>query len=70
MQVSGEEWLHICGWGAKSGELKAWQVGIASTLAGYAAAGWSKVPSKKQAAHGLEMLSIADESGGRLRVES
>jgi hypothetical protein len=61
MQVTPEQWLYLVSWGGRSGELKDWQVGIASTLASYAATGWSKVPSVKQARQGVEMLSLATD---------
>ncbi|HEX2207518.1 MAG TPA: AIPR family protein [Longimicrobium sp.] len=61
MQLSPEEWIGISGWGARSNKLQAWQIGIATTLAGYAATGWVKVPSKKQALQAIEILRIAEE---------
>lgn len=64
MQIPTEVWVHISGWGSRSGELQGWQCGIAATLASYAAAGWNQVPSKKQAARGSEILRTAGESGG------
>lgn len=64
MQIPAEVWVHISGWGSRSGELQSWQCGIAATLASYAAAGWNQVPSKKQAARGSEILRTAVESGG------
>ncbi|CAN5858185.1 AIPR family protein [soil metagenome] len=60
MQVSAEEWIHLVGWGSRTSELKSWQIGIASTLATYAATGWSRVPSKKQARQGAAMLAVAE----------
>jgi hypothetical protein len=69
MQVSAEEWIHLGGWGARSNLLKEWQIGIATTLAGYATTGWSKVPSRKQAAHAVQILRLADENDGRLSVD-
>jgi hypothetical protein len=60
MQVSPEQWLHLVSWGARSGELEDLQIGIASTLAGYAATGWSRVPSARQARQGVQILSIAN----------
>ena len=70
LQVSAEDWLGVVSWGASTGELQEWQMGIASTLAGYAAAGWNKVPSKKQASHGLAIVSHAREHGYKLSSES
>lgn len=61
MQITPEQWVRISGWGARTGELREWQVGIATTLASYAAGGWTKVPSKKQAVQGLEILRMVEE---------
>lgn len=61
-QVSGEEWLRIHAWGRKTGKLQKWQVGIAHTLAGYAAGGWDKGPSPKQARHGVAIAKLAAEA--------
>ena len=61
MQISPEQWIGISGWGARSNRLQGWQIGIATTLAGYAATGWAKVPSKKQALQAAEILRIAEE---------
>lgn len=61
MQVPAEDWVHLTGWGSRTGLLKHWQIGIATTLATYAATGWTKVPSKKQAKQGVAILSIAEE---------
>ena len=69
MQVTAEEWIHLGRWGIGSGLLKDWQVGIATTLAGYATIGWSKVPSRKQAAQAVQILRLADENDGRLTLE-
>jgi hypothetical protein len=60
-KVSGEEWLRIHAWGNKTGKLQKWQIGIAHTLAGYAASGWEKGPSPKQAKHGIAILRLARE---------
>jgi hypothetical protein len=59
MQVTPAEWIEISGWGSQTGNLKDWQIGIATTLASYAAGGWSKVPSRKQAVHAVEILRVA-----------
>jgi hypothetical protein len=67
MQVPAEEWIHLTGWGARTGNLAEWQIKIATTLASYAATGWTAVPSSKQAFRGVEMLRTADEKDGRLR---
>lgn len=62
MQVQKDEWRKISDWGQESGELKAWQFGIALTLSGYAAGGWRKIPSAKQARQGVKILEISRES--------
>jgi len=62
-QVDGATWLSIHGWGSRTGLLKSWQAGIAHTLAGYAANGWSRAPSPKQARQGVQILDLAAEHG-------
>jgi hypothetical protein len=69
MQVTAEEWVHISGWGSKTGCLQSWQIGIATTLATYAATDWVRVPSKKQALQGVAILKIADGNDGRLQAD-
>ena len=61
MQAEPETWLHVVKWGTSSGKLKTWELGIATTLASYAAMEWAKVPSAKQAKHGVRMLAAAEE---------
>ncbi|MGB5133823.1 MAG: AIPR family protein [Prochlorococcaceae cyanobacterium] len=65
MQIPAEEWVHITGWGSRTGSLKSWQCGIATTLASYAAGGWARIPSGKQASHGVQILAQAEREGGR-----
>jgi hypothetical protein len=62
-QVDGPTWLRIHAWGSQSGNLERWQSGIAHTLAGYAASGWTKGPSPKQARHAMKILNLAAEHG-------
>jgi hypothetical protein len=62
-RVDGETWLKIAAWGAKSSRLKEWESGISHTLAGYAAAGWKRSPSPKQAKHAIRILELAAEDG-------
>lgn len=64
--VDGPTWLSIHAWGKKSGHLQKWQIGISHTLAGYAASGWSRGPSVKQAKHGVAILDLAIKEGGKL----
>lgn len=61
--VAGNDWLKISAWGLKSGNLQRYQIGIARTLAGEAAAGWEKGPSPKQAKQGVIIIQIAKEHG-------
>jgi hypothetical protein len=65
-KLGGEAWFAIHAWGQKSGLLADWQVGIAHTLSGYAAGGWRKDPSPKQARHGARIIAIAREHGVQL----
>jgi hypothetical protein len=58
MQVDADTWLKIQIWGNESKELVFWQTGIANTLAGYAAAGWQRRPSEKQAKRAMEILAL------------
>jgi len=64
--IDASVWFQMQIWGAKSGKLQPWQIGIANTLSGYAAAGWVKTPSMKQATYGVkifELYSAANEVG-------
>jgi hypothetical protein len=69
MQPTAKEWLRLCTWGAETGKLEPWQVGISGTLATYAAKGWVDVPSAKQAAQAVKMLQIAADEGAWLEDE-
>ena len=62
-KVDGATWLKIHAWGLASGELKKWQYGIAHTLSSYAAAGWSRSPSPKQAKQAVKILELAQAHG-------
>lgn len=64
--LSPQEWIGISQWGNETGKLKSWQIGIASTLSGYAAAGWEHPPSIKQARHGVKIIKLAEEDDGPL----
>jgi len=61
--IDGPSWFKIHEWGKKSGALKDWEAGIAHTLSGYAAAGWERGPSPKQARQGARIISLARENG-------
>lgn len=60
-QIAATEWLQIANWGRRN--RKTYKLaGIASTLAEYAADGWSKSPSVKQAKWGLELARMREEA--------
>lgn len=59
VELDEKQWLAIAEWGQQSEELANWQRGIARTLAGYAAEGWTKLPSQKQAKHGTKIIETA-----------
>ena len=61
--IDGQAWLQIHAWGKKTGSLQKWQIGIAHTLAGYAASDWERGPSPKQAKHGAAMVGLANDNG-------
>lgn len=61
LEIDAATWFRIQLWGAESGKLQAWQIGIANTLAGYAAQGWEKRPSPKQADHGMKIVQLFNE---------
>ena len=63
MRLSAEQWFAVHLWGARTGHLAKWQTGIAHTLSSYASNGWERVPTQKQAKHGIRILEIAAEHG-------
>lgn len=63
MALNAEQWMKIVAWGNSSGELKSWQMGIATTLASYAAQGWNRAPSQKQAKHGAAIIALGRAAG-------
>lgn len=62
MQLTADDWLKIHKWGVATGALAKWQAGIAMTLCQYAASGWQKKPSVKQAKHGAVMIHLARDA--------
>lgn len=62
-ELSEQQWLQVVSWGKESGALDERMRGIARTLAGYAAEGWSRSPSKKQAYQGAKMIDKARAAG-------
>lgn len=67
MELNPTQWMAIVTWGNGPGELEKWQLGIAATLAGYAAQGWSKTPSQKQAKYGAVIIEAARAAGILIR---
>jgi hypothetical protein len=62
-KADGAAWFRIHEWGRRTGILKDWEAGIVHTLSAYAADGWERGPSPKQARHGARILRMAKESG-------
>lgn len=63
MRYSAEQWFSVHAWGKRTGQLADWQSGIAHTLSGYAAGGWQRVPSAKQARQAVRILEVARMAG-------
>lgn len=55
---NSDEWNAVIKWGRELGVLADWQLGIAGTILGYAAAGWIQVPSPNQTKHLVEVLNL------------
>jgi len=62
LQADAQKWLRIQLWGNESQQLQPWQIGIANTLGGYAAQGWTKKPSEKQAKHAVVILEAFERA--------
>ncbi len=63
MKIKSSTWMEVAELGSKAG-LFHWKVaGICRTLAGYAAGGWDRKPSAKQAKPALEALRATEEAG-------
>jgi hypothetical protein len=56
-RLDGPTWLRISGLGRGLG-LQTLQIGIALTLSGYAASGWEKNPSPKQAKQAVKIMRL------------
>lgn len=69
MEIGANHWLRAAEIGQNRRLLHRTSVGICRTLAGYAAGGWEKRPSPKQARYGLEALATMEASGA-LDVEA
>jgi hypothetical protein len=59
-ELDGPTWLRISAEGRRRGLLKDWEVGIAHTLSGYAAGGWDRNPSPKQAGHAVRIMRLPE----------
>ena len=63
LELNAAQWMAIVAWGNGQGALGALQLGVATTLASYAAQGWLRSPSPKQAKHGATMIAAAKSAG-------
>lgn len=69
MQISGTQWLEVAERGQQAGIVH-WRVaGICRTLASYAAGGWQRKPSAKQAKPALEAV-LAARNAGLVEIEA
>src|SRR5439155_13059530 len=63
MELNANQWMTLVGWGKDNGHFTTLQLGVATTLASYAAQGWIRRPSPKQAKHGATMIQAARSAG-------
>jgi len=63
MELNAALWMQVVAWGNGQGQLTTLQLGVATTLASYAAQGWTRTPSPKQAKHGATMIEAARSAG-------
>lgn len=63
MSVSSATWMEAAERGQQTGTIHWKMAGICRTLAGYAAGGWIRKPSAKQAKHALDALHAARTAG-------
>jgi hypothetical protein len=61
--ISPERFVEIVGWGHRNG-LPKWQLGILTTVTGYAASNWERSPSAKQARWVMDAKDRFDQAGG------
>jgi hypothetical protein len=63
MRIPSSVWIATAEAGQRSGVLHFKLAGICMTLANYAAGGWARRPSAKQAKHGLESVTKVHAAG-------
>lgn len=61
LRVSGETWFALSSWAKETGNLQAWQRGLAFSLGKLSSSG--RTPSRKQAAHGQKIFEEATRLG-------
>ncbi len=69
LQQNPDYLLRLGMWGRTTGQLKEIQISIVLTVATYAAGGWEKIPSHKQAKHVVDALNVAKEHGFAENIE-
>ena len=62
MQLSADDWFAIATWGSSSGLLLGWQIGLSNSLSGLAINNWDRLPSEKQAKHGVNIITLYEEN--------
>jgi hypothetical protein len=63
LELDASKWLAAVDWARRSGDFPDLTINVAATLAGYAAQGWTRMPSAKQAKHGAAILEAARAAG-------
>ena len=63
MQIPSAVWMEVAERGQKAGTIHWTVAGICRTLAGYAAGGWERKPSAKQAKPALEAVLAVQQAG-------
>jgi hypothetical protein len=58
VELNADEWMEMIKWAQASPDVEEWQLDIASTLLGQATRNWNRPPSKRQAQHISELISI------------
>ncbi|MFO1482349.1 MAG: AIPR family protein [Verrucomicrobiaceae bacterium] len=63
LEIDAAKWLVAVNWAKQSGDFSNLTINVAATLAGYAAQGWTRMPSQKQAKHGAVIIEAARSAG-------